>query len=255
MEYKKKLNGGKSDGKKPTDYNPIDIKIGKKVEKEHSKDNNIKTCISMDHLEDSETYYDELIMSGIADEKDAIEEYDKLKSNKDKLKTINKLQKKLDKQKQKLSENTLLKYKEFINENLNSKFHIALKYIRDKYSKKENKTLQQLNSGDCEDIAYDVIETFGGETSNTFIIDDGWFWNIDIKSKYKTKSNEYWNIKNLEKYGEPPFGYENLNKLDLIGHVWIFSNGKHYDVETIHGVNNFWYLPIYQRQLANLNLI
>lgn len=115
MEYKKKLNGGKSDGKKPTDYNADDVKIGKKVEREHSTDDNIKTCITMDHLEDSDTYYDELIVSGIADEKDAIEEYDKLKTDKDKLKTINTLQKKLDKQKRRLSENSLLKFQEFIN--------------------------------------------------------------------------------------------------------------------------------------------
>jgi hypothetical protein len=146
-------------------------------------------------------------------------------------------------------------WKQFLNENTNNVLQNSLKIIGDKYSKEHNKTPQELNSGDCEDIAYDVIENIGGETSNTYIIDDGWFWNIDIKSKYETESGEYWNVKNLKKYGEPPFGYDKLNKLDLKGHVWIFSNGKHYDIETLQGVDNFWYLPIYQRQLANLNLI
>ena len=146
-------------------------------------------------------------------------------------------------------------WKQFLNENTTNNLQNIIIKIGEKYSKEHNKTPQQLNSGDCEDIAYDVIELIGGETSNTYIIDDGWFWNIDIKSKYKTASNEYWNVKNFKKYGEPPFEYDNLNKLDLNGHVWIFSNGKHYDVETIQGVDNFWDLPIYQRQLANLNLI
>lgn len=146
-------------------------------------------------------------------------------------------------------------FNQFLNENLNNIFQKTLKIILNKYSKEYNKTPLQLNSGDCEDIAYDVIESIGGETPNTYIIDDGWFWNSDIKNKYKTKGGDYWNVKNLKKYGEPPFGYENLNKLDLNGHVWIYSNGKHYDVETLYGVNNFWNLPIYQRQLKNINLI
>ena len=127
--------------------------------------------------------------------------------------------------------------------------------IGQKYSNEHNKTIKQLNSGYCEDIAYDIIDVIGGETSNTYIIDDGWFWSTNKISKYKTKCNEYWNVENLRKYGEPPFGYDNLNKLDLKGHVWVFSNNKHYDVEATHGVDNFWELPIYQRQLTELNLI
>lgn len=146
-------------------------------------------------------------------------------------------------------------FKQFVNENANNNLQTMLTKIGNKYSKEHNKTPQQLNSGDCEDIAYDVIDMIGGETSNTFIMDDGWFWNVDDFSEYETESGEYWNVENLKKYGEPPFGYDKLNKLDLNGHVWIYSNGKHYDVETINGVDNFWYLPIYQRQLFNLKLI
>jgi hypothetical protein len=143
----------------------------------------------------------------------------------------------------------------YLNENTDNFLQQSLKLIRDKYLKEHNKTSQQLNNGDCEDIAYDVIYRIGGEKPNTHIIDDGWFWDVDSVSDYKTESGEYWNVENLKKYGEPPFGYDNLNKLDLTGHVWIYSNGKHYDAETLEGVDNFWYLPIYQRQLANLNLI
>lgn len=140
-------------------------------------------------------------------------------------------------------------------ESFSNNLESVLIKIRNKYQMKYNKTPQQLNSGDCEDIAYVVIESLGGQTHMTFIMDDGWFWDIDTVSKYKTASHEYWNVKNLKKYGEPPFGYDKLDRLDLNGHVWVYSNGKHYDVECIEGVDNFWNLPIYIRQLGKLNLM
>lgn len=131
---------------------------------------------------------------------------------------------------------------------------ILIKY-RDSYGKECKTTPQGLNSGYCEDIASDVIEELGGETSTTYLIDDGFFWDTDEEvSDYMTGGGEYWNIENFKKYGEPPFSYDDLDKLDLNGHVWIYSHGKHYDVETIHGVDNFWELPIYKRQVKKLNL-
>lgn len=145
--------------------------------------------------------------------------------------------------------------REYLNESLNNNLQYLISEIGNKYSKENNKTLQQLNNGDCEDIAHDLIEKIGGETINTFIIDDGWFWDSDEISEYKTQGGDYWNVDNLIKYGNPPFDWKYLERLDLKGHVWIYSDGKHYDVETVNGVDNFWELPIYQRQLANLNLI
>lgn len=100
--WKDKLPGGRADGKTPSDYNQDDINIGSKVEREHSSDIDIQKCITMDHLEDSDTYYDELVMSGIADEKDAIKKYNQIKSDGDKKKAIRKIQKHLNKEKEKL---------------------------------------------------------------------------------------------------------------------------------------------------------
>jgi len=136
-----------------------------------------------------------------------------------------------------------------IREGVENNIKKELLIVIQKYKDNENKTPQEMNSGDCEDVAYDVIEQIGGETQNTFMIDDGWFWSMDRISNYKTKGGEYWNVNNLKKYGIPPFPSENLNKLDLNGHVWIYSDGKHYDAETINGVANFWDLPIYKRQI------
>jgi len=136
------------------------------------------------------------------------------------------------------------------------KTQTILSKLKDKYLKETMvDEVWKLNNGYCEDIAYDFIEIIGGENNNTYIIDDGWFWSGDKISELKTKTGEYWNIDNLKKYGEPPFGWKNLNKLDLNGHVWIYSKGKHYDVETLNGVDNFWELPIYKRQLRRLGFV
>jgi hypothetical protein len=123
------------------------------------------------------------------------------------------------------------------------------------YSKYYNRDLIGLNTGLCEEIANDVIRDMGGETVNTYYIDDGFFWDSNKISNIKTKGGDYWNINNFKKYGVPPFDYNYLTTFDLLGHSWIYHNGKHYDIETIEGVNNFWNLPIYQRQLKKLGII
>jgi len=146
------------------------------------------------------------------------------------------------------------KFGKFIKETGSEKIKRSLLKISMVYSANFNKSTTELNNGLCEDIAHDVIDDIGGESYNTFIIDDGFFWDTDVVSEYTTRSGEYWNIDNLKKYGDPPFEYRDLDKLDLTGHVWIYHNGKHYDVEALDGVENFWMLPIYIRQIAKLKL-
>ena len=121
-KWKEHLFGGKSDGTTPSDYNQDDLSIGSKVEREHSSDLDIEKEISMDHFQENPTYYDELIMSGIADEQDAIDTFDKIKTDEDKKKAIDKIQQHLDKEKEKLGmkENYILKFQNFIkNEKIN----------------------------------------------------------------------------------------------------------------------------------------
>lgn len=123
--------------------------------------------------------------------------------------------------------------------------------IGKKYSNEYKRDLIGLNSGLCEDIAYDIIDLIG-EDENTYIIDDGYFWSVDEISDIKTLGGEYWNMENMEIYGMPTFHINILRNFDLIGHTWIYSLGKHYDVEAIDGVDNFWNLPIFKRQIENL---
>jgi hypothetical protein len=123
--------------------------------------------------------------------------------------------------------------------------------ISEKYIDEHKCDLIDLNNGFCEDIAHDVIDIIG-EDENSYIIDDGWFWSDENISDIKTLGGEYWNMNNMEKYGIPPFDINLLSKFDLTGHTWIYSFGKHYDVEAINGVDNFWNLPIFKRQVANI---
>jgi hypothetical protein len=50
----------------------------------------------------------------------------------------------------------------------------------------------------------------------------------------------------------PPFDVKLCRKFNLDGHSWIYHNGKHYDVEAINGVENWWNLPLYKRQVERV---
>ena len=78
-EWKDHLKGGNADNKTPDDFNPDDVIIGTKVEREHTSNSDIAAEIAIDHLAQDDEYYDKLIASGIADEEDAIATFDELK--------------------------------------------------------------------------------------------------------------------------------------------------------------------------------
>jgi len=78
-KWKDKLHGGKADDKTPDDFPEDELEIGTKVEREHTDNPDIATEIAMDHLEEDPEYYDKLISSGIADEEDAVNTFNKLR--------------------------------------------------------------------------------------------------------------------------------------------------------------------------------
>jgi len=102
-EWKDRLHGGKADDRTPEDFDPDYVSIGTAVEMEHTNNPDIATEISLDHDQENDTYYGELIMSGIADEKDAINMFDKSKTKEEKEMIISKIQKNLNKEKEKLN--------------------------------------------------------------------------------------------------------------------------------------------------------
>lgn len=101
-EWKDRLHGGKADNETPEDFDPDDIAIGTAIEREHSNNPDIATEISMDHDQENDTYYDELIMAGIADEKEAIDIFNRVKTIDDKKSAIDKIQRHLNKEKREL---------------------------------------------------------------------------------------------------------------------------------------------------------
>jgi len=74
-ERKDILKGGEGDNLNPKDVNQKQLKIGIKVEREHSDELEIKQEIALDHLAEDPMYYSTLIESGLVDEEDAIELY------------------------------------------------------------------------------------------------------------------------------------------------------------------------------------
>lgn len=60
LAFKDKLPGGLADKKKPSDFNPIQLRKGIKVELEHTDDKRLALEIAMDHLTEDPKYYDKL---------------------------------------------------------------------------------------------------------------------------------------------------------------------------------------------------
>lgn len=59
-EWKDKLDGGKADKKKPSDFDKQALAQGTKVESEHTKDKKLAMEIAMDHLTEDPKYYEKL---------------------------------------------------------------------------------------------------------------------------------------------------------------------------------------------------
>jgi hypothetical protein len=56
-KYKEKIPGGLAEGMKPSEFDPIQLKAGIKVEMEHTTDKDIASEIARDHLAEDKDYY------------------------------------------------------------------------------------------------------------------------------------------------------------------------------------------------------
>jgi hypothetical protein len=65
---KQQLRGGKGDKTTPKDVNKKELKLGKKVEKEHTKNKEKRQEIALDHLTEDPKYYSKLKKSKLVDE-------------------------------------------------------------------------------------------------------------------------------------------------------------------------------------------
>jgi len=58
--FEDKLSGGLADKRKPEEFDPIQLKKGIAVEREHTSDPEIAKEIAMDHLTEDPKYYEKL---------------------------------------------------------------------------------------------------------------------------------------------------------------------------------------------------
>lgn len=77
-EYQNHIQGGKGDMATINDVDSIQLLIGTAVEMEHTDDKEIAQEIAIDHLVENPEYYTILLDSGLVDEPEAIELYNKL---------------------------------------------------------------------------------------------------------------------------------------------------------------------------------
>jgi len=103
------------------------------------------------------------------------------------------------------------------------------------------KSPYEINNGDCEEFAMEVLSDLGGYSDNTFEFTTENFsdeWRV-IQPGFKSD------------FGELP---ESVKKeIDLPGHVWIYHKDRHYDAEAPDGVKNFLNLPIFKRKIEKMN--
>lgn len=104
------------------------------------------------------------------------------------------------------------------------------------------KSPKDINNGLCENFAQDVCKQWSGVDLHG--VED---FQCDGEFDWDLLGNSYWNI-------QSPKGFTTtaINNAGLSGHVWIVFDKKHYDAECPDGVDSFFDLPYFQRQLHNV---
>lgn len=73
MKKEDLVPGGKGDNINPNKFDKAELKVGIKVEREHTDSDKAALEIAIDHLSENPHYYSELIKAGLVDEKDALD--------------------------------------------------------------------------------------------------------------------------------------------------------------------------------------
>jgi hypothetical protein len=127
---------------------------------------------------------------------------------------------------------------EFLNENISFKINNLI----DDYRENIGCTINQINRGHCDEFAYDLLQDVGGESDDVFLLATNPDYSEDYAIDFSDENNKRY-YKKFTKFGSES---QKLMKLD---HVWLYYKGKHYDAETVNGVNDFVELPFFQRIL------
>jgi len=63
--YRERIPGGRASGMRPSDFSAKQLKIGTRVEMEHTRSKKLAREIAMDHLTEDPRYYDKLRRAGL----------------------------------------------------------------------------------------------------------------------------------------------------------------------------------------------
>ena len=149
-------------------------------------------------------------------------------------------------------------YTEFINEKIKTTVETLVNALTNTVSGwKSNKkmTSKQINNGYCMDFAADVIDKLGYEDNNLHRVYSEFLYDYDDlgfneDNQIFDDENLYrWNKVSVNKYGGLP-NIKNIEDYEPDTHVWIYHNGKHYDAENIDGVDRWFDLNFFKRDIS-----
>jgi hypothetical protein len=133
--------------------------------------------------------------------------------------------------------------REFLNENIqNRSVTEIIKQELDKWENEYNIKTCDINTGDC----FVFAERLEGllkmnDFKDVEVLTTDLFY--DLATEYAKEDEEIWY--NAENYNS--FKPKGFHWVENGYHGWVYVNGKHYDVEEVNGVTNFYDLPIFKR--------
>lgn len=131
----------------------------------------------------------------------------------------------------------------------NTAFVEAIMKMRDRYiSEGRAPSYYEINNGLCDDFASDVIAELPHMREHILDVANHSFM---MGQDGDETENDIFDIELLKQHWpkvRPLHGltWDDINSIDFGLHVWMVYEGRHYDAECPHGVENFFSLPLFQ---------
>jgi len=128
----------------------------------------------------------------------------------------------------------------------------AVRAVRDRYiATGLAPSYYQINNGQCEDFALDLIKEVRGITTGALDICN---FNFMTGVNGDESENDVWDWALLSKHWgiTPPAGLtaDEMDQIDFGQHVWISVGRLHFDAECPQGVESFFDLPLFRRPIV-----
>lgn len=125
----------------------------------------------------------------------------------------------------------------------------AVRAVTADYLEEEPGGILAINCGRCEDLALEVIERLGRtegdgiETLEAGSLGEGFEGPLDLGLMARQFPASQ---------PPAPLGWEELDALGVteVRHIWLVSDGRHYDADVPDGVDSLFDLPVMRRNLA-----